>query len=198
MQILYPVCEKDQSGTVTAMVHCLVSARERNRFTSLLREHLSTFDAREGVLGSQLFEEETGGRFRLTVVQRFATAADHEAWLRSEAFTRWEQTVAPAQVPVEAVHRYYGLETLFTPATEDSPPQWKMAVVLTLAAFPCSYGLSAWFGETLAKTSPLVGALITSPIMVGIMTYIMVPLLTRLFHGWLQPGAAVDTEANVA
>jgi antibiotic biosynthesis monooxygenase (ABM) superfamily enzyme len=62
-----------------------------------------------------------------------------------------------------------------------------MAVILMLAVCPMSMAVSRWFAPTLAKMSLLAGSLITSVFMVFVMTYVLVPILTKLFQPWLQP-----------
>src|SRR5690606_2811009 len=124
MEILYPLGEAKEAagGSLTAMIHCVVAREERDAFVAAINERLEAFNALPGSLGSHLFEQEEGNRVRLTIMKRFASQADHEAWLASDDFREWRENVTAAQVPSEAVRRYYGLETLFTPKKEDSPP----------------------------------------------------------------------------
>ena len=65
-----------------------------------------------------------------------------------------------------------------------------MAVVLLVAVSPMSLAVAHWLAPALARVSLFTGALITSVIMVVSMTWLVVPLLTKLFEPWLQPATS--------
>jgi len=193
MEILYPLPslsspESAQESTITVLVNHVIAADSRMAFLDALKELLKTFEALPGAKGYKVFQEDAGTSIRITILQRFASWTDQEAWLNSEDFKRWKVAIAPLHPTLEHVRTYSGMEALFAAGQSPAaPPRWKMAIVLFLAVFPLSLALSHWFGKTLASIPPLIGALISSPVMVVFMTYIMVPVLTKIFSGWLQP-----------
>lgn len=192
MEILYPLPslsspEPPRETTVSVLINHTISVEKCPAFLNALKELLKTFSAFPGTKGVKVFQQEENGLTRITILQRFASKEDHQAWLNTEAFTRWKTTIAPLQPTLEHVRSYSGIEALFAAGQPDAPPRWKMAIVLLIAVFPLSLALSHWFGKALANTPPLIGALISSPVMVLLMTYVMVPLLTKIFTKWLQP-----------
>lgn len=201
MEVLYPLPalsspEPAPGSEVTVLVHHLVPAQARSAFLDALKNLLEASARAPGALGCKVFQEEENGAVRITILQRFASAEAHEAWLQSKTFGDWKRAVEPLKPALERVRTYSGVEALFVAGqSPDAPPRWKMAIVLLIAVLPLSLAMSLWFGQALARVSPLTGALITSPIMVLLMTYVVVPLLTKIFAGWLQPARKAASPA---
>jgi hypothetical protein len=88
-----------------------------------------------------------------------------------------------------------GLETWFTlPAQAGAapPPPYKMALVTWITIFPLITAIVAITGPLL-KDLPLAVRLgITTALAVPLMTWVVMPRVTRLLHRWLYPehGAA--------
>jgi antibiotic biosynthesis monooxygenase (ABM) superfamily enzyme len=61
------------------------------------------------------------------------------------------------------------------------------AVLLLLVVYPMSLAISTWGGPVLDSLPVLAGTFITSVVMVWLMTYVLVPILTKVFQFWLQP-----------
>lgn len=192
MEILYPLpslagAEPGEDASLTVLVNHTVPAVKKPAFLDALRVMLGRAGSFPGSLGSAIFQQEEGALARITILHRFASVADRDAWLASRDFATWQEAIAATSCTLEHVRTYSGMEALFAAGRADAPPRWKMALVLLIAVLPLSFALSQWFGKALSSIPPLTGALITSPIMVLLMTYVLVPLLTKLFAGWLQP-----------
>lgn len=193
MEVLYPLPslsspEPAAESSITVLVHHAVARENRVAFLDALKELLATFDTAPGAKGCKVFEHTEVHLVRITILQRFASSKDHDAWLNSADFARWKEAVAPLHPELEHVRTYSGVEALFAAGqSPDAPPRWKMAVVLLLAVFPLSLAMSHWFGPALASIPSWLGALVSSPIMVFLMTYVMVPPLTKIFGWWLRP-----------
>ena len=118
--------------------------------------------------------------------------------------TRWAQPVGgfafheshrlqesrPLLHEEEKVHVLTGLETWFTlpskPA-EPPPPRYKMAMVTWLAVVPVVFVLFSIFGQWLTLLPALLRTLVFSAVTVTLMTYVIMPRMTRLFSFWLYP-----------
>lgn len=148
---------------------------------------LKDFSQFPGTAGSKVFRQEKEGAVEFSIVQHFATETDHAAWLQSPVFARWQEKIAPLTPDPDHMRRYSGLESLFVTdrKSADATPRWKMTIILILAVYPMSLALSYWFAPALATMPLFSGTLLTSVVMVLIMTYVMVPILTRLFRRWL-------------
>jgi len=194
MDLLYPLRLLSPAGTplesdsVTVLVNRVVPSVEEQLFQATLKELLEEFDRFPGTSGSMVFRQEVDGDVEFSILKRFAGETDHDAWMNSTGFARWRDAAAPATPTRDHVHRYSGMESFFVSAqAPDPPPRWKMALLLMIAVYPMSLTVSRWIAPALANVSLFAGAFITSVIMVISMTYVIVPLLTRLFQGWLEP-----------
>lgn len=194
MELLYPVRSTSPdgavsgSGPVTVLVNRAIAAPGEKAFLASLIELLQEFDAFPGSSGSMVFRRETGDEVEFSILQRFATSAAHDAWLASPGFARWRSVVAPVTPTPGHVHRYSGMESFFVTAqAPDAPPRWKMVLLLLVAVYPVSLGVATWLAPALARVSLLAGTFLTSVLMVLTMTYVLVPILTKVFQGWLAP-----------
>ncbi len=170
------------------LVHCSVGFSDEAAFLDELRGLLDRFNQFPGTRGAKVFRGKNEDSVEISVLQRFATKADHEAWLNSSEFMQWRTLVEPYAATTGHVRRYTGMESLFvSAAAPDAPPRWKMALLLLLAVYPLSILMSAWLAPILATVPILLGALLTSLVMVWLMTYVLVPALTRCFQQWLTP-----------
>jgi len=85
-----------------------------------------------------------------------------------------------------------GLETWFTLSTQQAivpPPRYKMLIVTCLAAFP-TINLINWALHPVDRfLPPLLRLLLGTVILLSLMTYVVMPRVTKLFAGWLYPRA---------
>ncbi len=188
VEILLPLTEKASAdGTVTALLPFRVPVAQEATFLETLNTLLAKFEEVPGAEGHKVFRREEGELLEISVLQHFQTGEEHDRWLASPAFIQWRDALAPWLAGREKIRRYSGLESLFvTAAAPDAPPLWKMAVIMLLVTYPLSLVMSLWGAPLLATLPVAVGALITSLMMVILMTYVLVPALTRIFESWLQ------------
>ena len=119
------------------------------------------------------------------LVSRYASQEDLERWRASVELGELLARVEPLSEPARVTERE-GLEPFFElPASAPPPPRWKMALTTWLAIYPLvvllSYALGPWFG---AAPIP-VRALALTAILIPLMTWLVMPVLTRLLRPWL-------------
>ncbi|MGJ7511262.1 hypothetical protein [Variovorax sp. GT1P44] len=66
-----------------------------------------------------------------------------------------------------------------------NPPRWKVAVVTWLGIFPTVYVLFLLTGDLLKSWSLLPRTIVLTLFVVGVMTWVVAPQLTRIFRPWL-------------
>ena len=125
------------------------------------------------------------------VLVRFASSADLGRWQGSDeyaALIREADTLGPAGQYSET---RTGLETWFTlpdkPAPAAPPPPWKMAIVTWVALLPMVIALAYIFAPF--RLPFLVEVSLSTAIPVAMLTWIIMPRLTRLLYRWLYPKA---------
>src|SRR5262245_59483199 len=76
------------------------------------------------------------------------------------------------------------------PAPRAHPPRWKMVVVTLLAIYPLISLVQLLLVPLLEDLPSPVRTLVTSVLLVCLMTYLVMPLMTHLFSGWLSGNTA--------
>jgi len=66
------------------------------------------------------------------------------------------------------------------------PPRWKMAIITWIAVYPIITVLLLALGPILAGLPTPLTTLIVSVLLVTLMTFVLMPLLTRAFRPWLR------------
>lgn len=131
------------------------------------------------------------------VVLRFASYEDVRRWERSEERQRFLARLEPLTFDEGAWQQQTGLETWFTlpgrPVPAGPPRRWKMALLTTVALYPLLVVTDALVGSRLVGLSFVVRTALTTPVLVAIMTWVLMPLVTRVAYGWLYPQASVPT-----
>ena len=83
-----------------------------------------------------------------------------------------------------------GLEYWFRdPGMPDvAPPVWKQALLTWVGLYPTVLAIGYTVGLLVASWSLPVRSLVTTPLTVALMTWVVMPPVTRMFRGWLHPG----------
>jgi uncharacterized protein len=72
------------------------------------------------------------------------------------------------------------------------PPPYKMAILTWIVIFPLISLVVVILGPALKGIAPISRLGITTAITVQLMTWIVMPRVTRLLRRWLYPGATED------
>ncbi|CAN5593116.1 antibiotic biosynthesis monooxygenase [soil metagenome] len=124
-----------------------------------------------------------------SIIYRFDHASNLKRWEESDERRRWLDKAEPL-VREQTVRRLTGLETWFTLPSRDgepAPPRYKMAIVTWLAVFPTVLIIFTLFGPLLNLLPTVLRTLLFTLTMVTLMTYLIMPRMTRLFSFWLYP-----------
>jgi len=175
---------------VTAVASRRVRQGREREFEDWASGILGAANEFPGYLGSEVLRPgDAPGDDEYRIVFRFDQDSNLRAWENSEERRRWLDEVKPL-VHEENVRVLTGLETWFTlpwKAGQPSPPPYKMAIVTWLAVFPLISLIFAIFGPLLSQLPMLLRTLVLTAVMVTLMTYVIMPRLTRLFSFWLYP-----------
>ena len=143
-----------------------------------------------GYLGVEVFRPAAGQGGEYRTVYRFDSLAHLRAWLDSEERAAWLARAEPHVAGPMRTQVLTGLESWFTLPTQPGappPPPAKMALVTWATIFPL-------ITLVVIATAPLVGSLplvlrlaVTTGVTVPLMTWVVMPRVTRLLHPWLYP-----------
>src|ERR671927_432325 len=174
---------------VTAIASRRVKQGRAQEFEEWVSGILAAANGFPGYLGSEVLRPSDSDDNEYKIVFRFDHASNLHAWENSEERQRWLRKAEPLQ-DEEKVHVLTGLETWFTlpsKAGEPSPPRYKMVVVTWLGVFPIVTIIFSLFGHWLSLLPTLVRTLVFTAVMVTLMTYVIMPRMTRIFSFWLYP-----------
>lgn len=140
-----------------------------------------------GHLGATWLRPEGKDR-RYHTVLRFSDGDRLSAWLESPERERWMRRLE-GLAEEDRTHTT-GMETWFSlpDRSVPAPPRWKMALVTFAAVYPLSLLLQAT-AVPLAKSWPLpLRSLVFPIVLVPLLTYVIMPTLSRVLRRWLYPG----------
>jgi hypothetical protein len=177
-------------GPVTTTVTRRVKPGHEPFYEQFLEGIIAAASRFPGHLGAEVFRPENASAGEYRIVYRFDTAEHLRAWLDSDQHAAWLERAEPHVIGPVHTQFLTGLETWFTipgrPGTPPPPP-YKMALVTWLTIFPLITLVVVALGPLLDGL-PLVARLaITTAVTVPIMTWLVMPRVTRLLRRWLYP-----------
>lgn len=186
-----PVLE--MSDGVTVVVRRTIRPDATQAFEAWLRGVLVVASQFEGHGGVEVIRPAPGAASQdWVLVFRFDEAAQLEAWNASPERAEWLAKVEPMTLSV-GIETVTGLEYWFTlpdDAAAVPPPRWKMATVTVVGLFPLVLWVAPLLGRVFGALPGPLATLATVVVMVGLMTWVVMPLLIRLFRPWLFPAPA--------
>jgi uncharacterized protein len=143
-----------------------------------------------GHLGVGVVRPVAGGNNQYLVIFRFASEIDYRTWHKSAERKHWLERVKPLTLGKPIEQFTPGLEFWFTPAgsvTLRNPPRWKMLLLTLLGLLPLSLTINYLLVPMLHPIVPQLEMIILNAvIVVSFMTYVIMPVLTKVFAVWLE------------
>jgi antibiotic biosynthesis monooxygenase (ABM) superfamily enzyme len=183
------------SAPVTIVVRRRVRAGSEQIYEDWLNRLTTEAQALQGYLGAQFQKPSVqGGPY--TSVFRFDSLETLEAFERSEMRARYLSEIAP-HVAADAVwDRTTGLEVWFDapPGTVVAQPSpHRMALVLIVVVFMLVLILNIALTPLIGHWPLALRLLITVILQVTLMTYLIMPRVTRLLARWIFPSTKTAT-----
>ena len=175
----------------TAVFARRVKPGREARYEKLAHEMVETSKAFPGQIAATVLHEEDSPDY--TLLYSFIDRSALQAWLDSpdrRQLLRRADELAERHLRLP---RLTGLETWFTlphRATIKPPPRWKMWLVSLFAIYP----FVVIFQETVVPTIKTWPLLVRSAILpltlLTLMTFLVMPVVTRVVHPWLSRGTS--------
>jgi antibiotic biosynthesis monooxygenase (ABM) superfamily enzyme len=156
-------------------------------FQQALREFFQTSFAHGGVLGVTMLVPPPGSDSReFGILRTFADEQERDAFYASPLFKAWEKKCEPLTEPDSWTQRpLHGLEAWFR-SPHAPPPKWKMAAATFAGVLPTAVILSLTLGAAIRPWPFLLSSVVFNAAMVALLTWMVMPLVTRALHGWLS------------
>jgi antibiotic biosynthesis monooxygenase (ABM) superfamily enzyme len=171
---------------VTVVMSQRVPGEHSSEFRALHEALLPELARFPGFLRSDLVEPVEGAQSDHVIVFAFDSKAHLDAWLGSERRARWLERITPLVEGERMMNVVGGFAGWFPLTARDQTPRWKQAAVVLVALFPTSLVLTL-LRRAVAPDLPLVvGVLVTNVAGIAILTWMLMPALTRRLAAWLR------------
>lgn len=157
---------------------------KEQEFKDALHQFMGESFRHDGVHGASIISGPEGDDDReIGILRTFKNKAERDAFYHSEHFKKWEEYAST--ITEQPVYRELnGLEAWFRSAA--APPRWKMALVTLCGVFPTSILLNLTISPFVKDFPLFIRLLIIAACMVGILTWVVMPTLTRVLKKWLR------------
>ena len=180
--------EPGQEGPVTVSISRRVKPGHEAAYEDWLHGVIEAASDFPGHLGVNILRPsgKTDGRYVL--IYRFDSWAHCERWEQSDTRAGWTARLAGLVEGEAETRRVTGLEAWFdlpeVPAAKHAP-QWKMALVLIGVVFVLVYPLQLIILPLIPDWPHWLKTLLIAVIQVLLMTYLVMPRVTRALRSWL-------------
>ncbi|WP_322002150.1 antibiotic biosynthesis monooxygenase [Marinobacter alexandrii] len=185
---------EDRSAETTSPLTVVVSRRvkkgqevEFEKLSSQMTERASAFP---GYLGAAMFRPSSADDPEYRIVFKFRDRDTLTAWEESEERAELLEQIESLLVQPSEREITSGIVTWFTLPGQNPvkpPPKWKMTIVSWLALYPAVTLVFVLFGDLLASVPLLLRTLVVTAVVMLLMTYVLMPRMTRWFSFWLFP-----------
>lgn len=142
-----------------------------------------------GHLGVHMLRPMPGSR-EYGAVLKFRSREEWQAFQHSPEYQQFMETIRPLLESEPQIETASGLESWFTPLGEHVvrvPPRWKMALVTWIGVCLTVYLVTFLFTPVTGQWPWFLGFITINAGVVAGLTWIVMPVLNRLFNSWLQP-----------
>ena len=179
------------------VVHCAVTRQVRlgceAQFDARLLKFVQETIAADGVVGVHLLRPPPKSSCREDgVLRSFESEQAAENFYSSDAFTKWVDEVQPLVEGQPVYRQLTGLEAFFRTERGVMPARWKMAIVTYCGVLPTVLLWSNLLGPALAERHWLLKAIAVNAAVVITLAWVVMPLLTQIFHRWLHHPTSIE------
>jgi len=180
---------------LTVVVSRRVIKGKESEFETLSSEMTQRASTFPGYLGATMFRPASPADPEYRIAFKFRDRDSLTVWEesqeRAELLTQIESLlVVPSEREVTS-----GIVTWFTLPGQNPvqpPPKWKMTFVSWLALYPAVTLVFVLFGDLLAQMPLLLRTMAVTVVVMLLMSYVLMPRMTRWFAFWLFPKKSHD------
>ena len=193
MTTALPIESSTEDGSVTTVVRAHIKPGKEHEYEQWLHGINEDCTKFAGFQGATILRpnDKTHRHPEYVVVVRFATYTDHRRWEYSPQFAEWRRRLQPLTLEDVAVDQLTGMEAWFTlpgHAVVVPPPKYKMAMVASFGAAPFVLIVIPLLVAYLHDVLPSIGiSFLILLVMSFAMTWVTMPILTRIAGRWLYP-----------
>ncbi|MGL5807228.1 hypothetical protein [Chroococcidiopsis sp.] len=187
---------QDSHKPITVLVSRHPCKGKEREFEKALSDTIDVALQFPGHLGVTILKPQANESDAYRIIVKFDCATHYQQWYRSRSAIYWFNVLARLEKQPPNFEVMTGLEAWFAISNSATlrpivpPSRYKMAIITWLAIFPLIVGINLLFGNVLSQLPMLLRSLILSATLVFLMTYIVMPRMTKLFSRWLYPSTS--------
>lgn len=182
--------EKITPDSVSVIVDREVLPGKKEEFEELLRAIIDACKTFDGCQSTDVHFPDNAADHHYRVVFRFTTLDQLQKWEHSDARLALVKKIDKLLKDPTKLHVISGLETWFALPRAKSivpPKRYKMALITWLAITPLLIVFNLLTQPIYGKLSLIPRILASTPFIVLLMTYVVMPYMAKLFAKWLYP-----------
>lgn len=148
----------------------------------------------EGFLGAEILHPRDNAYAEYVVIVRFVSYRYLRRWATSSVYQQWIDKSQGLVARRTLRHMTSGIKIWFSNPTGDldaaQPAYYKQVILGVLAVYPLILLANALLGDVLASLPSFLGLLISVTFVSALLTYPVMPMLTRILGFWLYPTAS--------
>lgn len=176
----------DDATSVTAVASFRLRPGADTEFRERYRELRDALDGFDGFIRSELVEPVPDTQEDTAIVFSFTDRAALDHWLESDERRDILAGIDPLLEGDRTVNVVGGFAGWFSGPTAVAPKRWKQAALVLLALYPTALTLGYVREATLPGLAAPVAVLLGNVVGVAILSWVLMPMLTRRFDGWLR------------
>lgn len=172
----------------TVVVSHYVKPDKVQEFKEALKQVIQKAKAYKGYEGIQIIQVNNKTAEEYVLLIRFDTEVNYNIWAKSKPRNEWFEELKTYIVKESKIRYQEGLEFWFSLpqiTTAQAPKKWKMAILTWMVIYPLVLTLSTLVGIYLYFLPPFLRVLTVSLILVPLMTYVVMPQVTKTFATWI-------------
>ncbi|WP_296931692.1 antibiotic biosynthesis monooxygenase [uncultured Marinobacter sp.] len=184
------VGKQDSTAPLTVVVSRRVRKGQQEAFEALSSQMTERASRFPGYLGTAMFRPASPDDPEYRIVFKFRDRESLTDWEESEERGELLEQIESLLVQPSEREVTSGIVTWFTLPGQNPvqpPPKWKMTIVSWLALYPAVTLVFVIFGDLLAQVPLLLRTMIVTIVVMGLMSYVLMPRMTKWFKFWLFP-----------
>jgi uncharacterized protein len=181
--------QNDHQPVTTVITH-LVKPGQESSYEKWIQDISAVARQFEGHCGVSIIRPQDFTNPEYVILLRFDCYDHLKQWMESDIRQRWIDKAKPLVQKDQNVQVLTGLETWFTLPSQPlkrPPARYKITILSAFAVYILSILLSYLLAPVLSRLPLLLRSFITSALIVTLLTYVVMPRVTRLFYKWLYP-----------
>jgi uncharacterized protein len=185
----------EDEGPVTFAIARRAKSGKTEEFERWLDDFIHEAMKFKGHMGVNIIRPSNMSNPEYVIILRFDNFENLEKWEKSEIRKKWIEKGKDLIEGKAKMEKQTGLEFWFTPASarastaveqqQQPPPRYKMAIVVTGIIFVLVSTLLPRVEQATVGLPVLLSTFVGVAIMVLLMTYVIMPSVTRLLRPWL-------------